>query len=142
MCIRDSPTMYASILGLDFDQLSSSLMAVLMVANILAIVFAAIMDKIGKAHPAWSGEGNLLMESGQAVKEMCIRDSLLTEEESKKAPVGFKQMDAKGKGMEGLKFAIQVDPLDCLGCGVCVNAVSYTQLDVYKRQVYLLKDSI
>lgn len=63
------PTMYASILGLDFDQLSSSLMAVLMVANILAIVFAAIMDKIGKAHPAWSGEGNLLMESGQAVKE-------------------------------------------------------------------------
>ena len=42
------PTMYASILGLDFDQLSSSLMAVLMVANILAIVFAAIMDKIGK----------------------------------------------------------------------------------------------
>lgn len=63
------PTMYASILGLDFDQLSSSLMTVLMVANILAIVFAAIMDKIGKVHPAWSGEGNLLMESGQAVKE-------------------------------------------------------------------------
>ena len=51
-----------------------------------------------------------------------IRPFLLTEEESKKAPVGFKQMDAKGKGMEGLKFAIQVDPLDCLGCGVCVNA--------------------
>ena len=51
-----------------------------------------------------------------------IRPFLLTEEESKKAPAGFKQMDAKGKGMEGLKFAIQVDPLDCLGCGVCVNA--------------------
>lgn len=63
------PTMYASMLGMDFDQLAPSLMAVLMVANILAIVLAAIMNKIGKAKPQWSGEGNLLMASGQAVKE-------------------------------------------------------------------------
>lgn len=56
------PTMYASILGMDFDQLSSSLMAVLMVANILAIVFAAIMNKIGQAKPSWTGNGNLLIE--------------------------------------------------------------------------------
>lgn len=63
------PTMYASILGMDFDQLASSLMAVLMVANILAIVFASILNRIGKVKPSWSGEGNLLMASGQAVKE-------------------------------------------------------------------------
>lgn len=63
------PTMYASMLDMDFDKLSSSLMAVLMVANILAIVFAAILNKVGKVKPEWSGEGNLLMASGQAVKE-------------------------------------------------------------------------
>lgn len=67
------PTMYSSILGLDFDQLSSSLMAVLMVANILAIIFAAIMDKIGKRRPEWTGNGNIIMggqiEIGKEKKE-------------------------------------------------------------------------
>lgn len=48
-----------------------------------------------------------------------IRPFLLTEEEAAKAPADFKSVPAKGKGMEGYRFAIQVSALDCLGCGSC-----------------------
>ncbi len=36
------------------------------------------------------------------------------------APETFKAVDAKGKGMEGKKFTLQVAPEDCTGCGACV----------------------
>ncbi len=36
------------------------------------------------------------------------------------APKAFKAVDAKGKGMEGKKFTLQVAPEDCTGCGACV----------------------
>lgn len=82
------PTMYASMLGMDFDELSSSLMAVLMVANILAIVLGSVMDKIGKVKPSWTGNGNLLMETGKASMEE-------TEEAAgKKAPLDIKSFGA------------------------------------------------
>ena len=51
-----------------------------------------------------------------------IRPFLLTAEEAEKAPEGFKMADAKGgAAFAGLKFAMQVSALDCLGCGSCVN---------------------
>ncbi|MEA5084034.1 MAG: pyruvate:ferredoxin (flavodoxin) oxidoreductase [Lachnospiraceae bacterium] len=48
-----------------------------------------------------------------------IRPFLLTEEEAKAAPSAFETVDAKGKGLEGLKFRVQVSALDCMGCGSC-----------------------
>ena len=42
----------------------------------------------------------------------------------------FAQLKAVGKAFEGMTFRMQVDVLDCLG------SVSYTHLDVYKRQIY------
>ncbi|MBQ9826841.1 MAG: pyruvate:ferredoxin (flavodoxin) oxidoreductase [Firmicutes bacterium] len=50
-----------------------------------------------------------------------IRPYLLDEKEAKAAPEGFVTADAKGKGLEGLKYRMQVSPLDCLGCGNCVD---------------------
>ncbi|ABY95478.1 MULTISPECIES: pyruvate:ferredoxin (flavodoxin) oxidoreductase [Thermoanaerobacter] len=50
-----------------------------------------------------------------------IRPFLLTEEEVKNAPEGFKVKKAIGKGFEGLYYRIQVSVLDCTGCGVCAN---------------------
>ncbi|MBE6036432.1 MAG: pyruvate:ferredoxin (flavodoxin) oxidoreductase [Clostridiales bacterium] len=50
-----------------------------------------------------------------------IRPVLLTEEELAKAPANFKTVAAKGKGLEGLAYRMQVDPLDCLGCGNCAD---------------------
>ncbi len=50
-----------------------------------------------------------------------IRPFLLTEEEAKKAPEGFEMIDAKGKGLEGLKYRVQISYLDCTGCGNCAE---------------------
>jgi pyruvate-ferredoxin/flavodoxin oxidoreductase len=36
------------------------------------------------------------------------------------APETFKSVDAKGKGLEGKRFTLQVAPEDCTGCGACV----------------------
>lgn len=50
-----------------------------------------------------------------------IRPFLLDAEEAGKAPAGMTLLDARGKEFEGLKFRMQVSPMDCLGCGSCVN---------------------
>jgi len=50
-----------------------------------------------------------------------IRPFLLDEKEVASAPKGIKLVDAKGKGFEGLKFKIQISPLDCTGCGNCAQ---------------------
>jgi pyruvate-ferredoxin/flavodoxin oxidoreductase len=56
-----------------------------------------------------------------ACPHACIRPILATEEEAKNAPEGTVFLDAKGRGLEGLKYRIQVSVLDCTGCAVCVN---------------------
>ncbi|MDR1460749.1 MAG: pyruvate:ferredoxin (flavodoxin) oxidoreductase [Campylobacteraceae bacterium] len=53
-----------------------------------------------------------------------IRGFLIDDEEFKAAPEEVKNhsIEAKGKGVEGLKYKIQVSPLDCTGCDLCVAA--------------------
>lgn len=51
-----------------------------------------------------------------------IRPVLLTEAETKNAPAGFETKPANGTQLKGLEYRIQVTPLDCMGCEVCVNA--------------------
>lgn len=50
-----------------------------------------------------------------------IRPILATEEELAGAPESFESVNAIGKGLEGLKFRMQVYPMDCQGCGSCAN---------------------
>lgn len=50
-----------------------------------------------------------------------IRPILLDEEEAKNAPENFKTIDAFGKGLEGLKYRMQVSAYDCTGCGNCAD---------------------
>ena len=56
-----------------------------------------------------------------ACPHACIRAILATDEEVKNAPVDAPWLEAKGKGLEGLKYRIEVSVLDCTGCMVCVN---------------------
>jgi pyruvate-ferredoxin/flavodoxin oxidoreductase len=37
------------------------------------------------------------------------------------SPATFKSMEAKGRAWKGMKYTLQVSPLDCTGCGVCVD---------------------
>ena len=50
-----------------------------------------------------------------------IRPFLFTEEEAAAAPESCITKKAVGKGFEGLRYRIQVDVLDCQGCGSCAN---------------------
>ena len=44
---------------------------------------------------------------------------LATAEEMEGAPETFDTLDAMGKELKGLKFRMQVNTMDCLGCGNC-----------------------
>ena len=50
-----------------------------------------------------------------------IRPVLLTDDEIKNAPKSFETIPALGKGVENLKFRIQVSPANCVGCGLCAT---------------------
>lgn len=50
-----------------------------------------------------------------------IRPVLAREEDLEDAPEGFVTLEAKGKELKGLRFRIQISPLDCTGCGNCVH---------------------
>ncbi len=80
-----------------------------------------------------------------------IRPFLLNEAEMKNAPAGIKTLKAVGKDLAGLEFKIQVTPLDCTGCGNCVdicpsktNALEMkplaTQMEETKNWDYLIEN--
>ncbi|MDR0197089.1 MAG: pyruvate:ferredoxin (flavodoxin) oxidoreductase [Oscillospiraceae bacterium] len=48
-----------------------------------------------------------------------VRPYILSGDEVSKAPDGLKSKDATG--LAGFKFTMAISPLDCYGCGVCVN---------------------
>jgi pyruvate-ferredoxin/flavodoxin oxidoreductase len=50
-----------------------------------------------------------------------IRPVLLTEEELQNAPEGLEAKKAVGKDLKEYTFRIQVDTLDCYGCGNCAD---------------------
>ncbi|MDF2884286.1 MAG: pyruvate-flavodoxin oxidoreductase, partial [Clostridiaceae bacterium] len=50
-----------------------------------------------------------------------IRPFLLDENEMKEMPTTFETKKAAGKELESYQFRIQVDPLDCTGCGNCAD---------------------
>ena len=50
-----------------------------------------------------------------------IRPVLLTDEELAGANEGFETLKALGKELKGYHFRMQVNALDCLGCGNCVD---------------------
>ncbi|MCK5731595.1 MAG: pyruvate:ferredoxin (flavodoxin) oxidoreductase, partial [Tenericutes bacterium] len=83
-----------------------------------------------------------------ACPHACIRPILATEEEVANAPIDATWIDARGKGLEGLKYRIEVSVLDCTGCGVCINtcpsktkALEYTPLkDNIENKEHVLAD--
>ncbi len=50
-----------------------------------------------------------------------IRPFLVNKKEQEEAPEEFATKKALGKNMDGLEYRMQVSPLDCVGCGSCVN---------------------
>lgn len=50
-----------------------------------------------------------------------VRPMLLDETEKANAPISFTTKKASGKGLEKYQYRIQISPLDCTGCGSCVQ---------------------
>ncbi|EGB16069.1 pyruvate ferredoxin/flavodoxin oxidoreductase [Pseudodesulfovibrio mercurii] len=50
-----------------------------------------------------------------------LRPVLLTEAELAGAPATFATVEAKGKDVQGMRYRMQVNTLDCLGCGNCAD---------------------
>ncbi len=50
-----------------------------------------------------------------------IRPVILTDKELSDAPQGFETKQAIGKELKGYHFRVQVNTLDCLGCGNCAD---------------------
>ncbi|MDR3052854.1 MAG: pyruvate:ferredoxin (flavodoxin) oxidoreductase [Coriobacteriales bacterium] len=50
-----------------------------------------------------------------------IRPLLVSADELTAAPAGFVAVKATGKGLEEYSYRMQVSPLDCMGCGNCVD---------------------
>lgn len=79
---------------------------------------------VGVIVPRWI-EANCIQcnQCASVCPHAVIRPFLLDDEEFKNAPNGVKEhaIDAKGTKEQKLKYKIQVSPLDCTGCELCVQ---------------------
>ncbi len=72
--------------------------------------------------PEWKPENCIQCNQCSLVcPHAVIRPFLLDENEVANAPEGMKTIKAMGKEFESLQFRMQISPMDCLGCGSCVN---------------------
>ncbi|MBI9076357.1 MAG: pyruvate:ferredoxin (flavodoxin) oxidoreductase [Desulfatibacillum sp.] len=72
--------------------------------------------------PEWIAENCIQCNQCSFVcPHAAIRPYLVDAEEKELAPETFETLEAKGKGFDGLQFRIQVNTLDCQGCGNCAD---------------------
>ena len=72
--------------------------------------------------PEWI-EGNCIQcnQCSYVCPHAAILPVLATDEELEGAPSTFSVLEAKGKEVKGMKFRIQVNTMDCYGCGNCAD---------------------
>lgn len=72
--------------------------------------------------PVWDAENCIQCnQCAYVCPHATIRPFVLDEAEQGKAPADVTLLKAQGKQFEGMGFRIQVDVLDCLGCGNCAD---------------------
>lgn len=72
--------------------------------------------------PQWIAENCIQCnQCAYVCPHAAIRPFLLDETEKQHAPTGMVTLKAVGKELAGMEFRIQVSPLDCTGCGNCVD---------------------
>ncbi|AQW81887.1 pyruvate:ferredoxin (flavodoxin) oxidoreductase [Campylobacter pinnipediorum] len=79
---------------------------------------------VGVTVPKWIEENCIQCNQCAFVcPHAVIRPFLINDEELEKAPQTVKDhvLEAKGKEVKGLKYKIQVSPLDCTGCELCAQ---------------------
>ena len=87
-------------------------------------VGTAAFEKRGVAMsvPEWIPENCIQCNQCSMVcPHAAIRPALLSDEEKEVAPEGFDTLPALGKELKGFHFRMQVNTLDCQGCGNCAD---------------------
>ncbi len=82
----------------------------------------AAYEKRGVAShvPVWIPENCIQCnQCAYVCPHAAIRPFVLDEKEQANAPADMKMLKATGKQFEGMTFRMQVDVLDCMGCGNC-----------------------
>ncbi|MGM9645607.1 MAG: pyruvate:ferredoxin (flavodoxin) oxidoreductase [Eubacteriales bacterium] len=91
---------------------------------------AAAYEKRGVAVtvPEWIPENCIQCnQCAYVCPHATIRPFVMDADEAKKAPASTKFAPKMiGKGCENYKFTMSVSPLDCMGCGLCVNVCPVT----------------
>lgn len=76
---------------------------------------------VASSVPEWNSENCIQCNRCSLVcPHAAIRPFLLTAEEVEQAPAGFKTLTAMGAALKDYAYKIQVSPMDCMGCGLCV----------------------
>jgi len=101
--------------------------------------------------PEWIGDNCIQCnQCAYVCPHAAIRPFLINEKEEENAPEGMQLLETKGK-LKPLKYRIQVDVLDCTGCGSCVDVCPSPEkslvmkaLDTQKEEIahwdYLIKN--
>ena len=106
---------------------------------------AAAYEKRGVAVsvPAWDAASCIQCNQCAFVcPHATIRPFALTEEEAAAAPAATTLVPAKGKAAAGLQYTLAVSPLDCMGCGVCVNVCPSDSLTMVPTESQLAQQDV
>ena len=69
-----------------------------------------------------------------------IRPYVAKEEDLKNAPESFVTLEGSGKDIKGMRYRIQVTPLDCTGCGNCVDICPAKENALVMKPLEEIKD--
>ena len=77
---------------------------------------------IGVQIPVWLAENcNQCNQCSFVCPHAALRPYLARPEDLENSPAGYQTLEATGKALKGWHYRMQVSPLDCTGCGNCVD---------------------
>lgn len=93
--------------------------------------------------PVWIADNCLQCNQCSYVcPHAAIRPFLLTEKEAAEAPPNYETRKAKGIGTEEYQYRMQVDVLDCTGCGNCAQVCPAKEKALVMRPLEAQKDEM
>ncbi|MGE4292414.1 MAG: pyruvate:ferredoxin (flavodoxin) oxidoreductase [Desulfovibrio sp.] len=122
--VRDEPDYVKNVMRPVLAQKGDSLPVSAFEPDGLFPVATSKYEKRGVAIlvPEWNVENCIQCNQCAFVcPHSALRPVLADEAEMKGAPASFAAQEAKGKELKGLSYRLQVNVMDCLGCGNCAD---------------------